>query len=274
MTSSSATNDARRDPSRRLAAIPRAVGDPGGDDPEPEQGEPPADGALGVHGRVRGRVHRQDAHGADRGEPECPDREAGAGERHRRQVRALVRAEHEVGGGAGHRDQRPDHADGIEVRARQQIEDQDEAERGQAGTGHRQRARALAVPQPEPDHHGGGRRVLDQQRRTDVHPLHRGEVGELRARDRYRAEDQHEPEVPPQRAPAAAQRAGRDRRDDEGPERDAHQHDRAGRPAGVEQSARQRAGEPERGRRGDRQRESDGEARAGGRVISHPRHGR
>ena len=209
--------------------------------PRPASGSHHGTAPAAYGRRGRGRVHRQQPDDAQHGQHERAGRQPGARQGDRRQARSLLGREHEVRGGADHREQRPEHAERREVRARQQVEDEDEADRGQAGAGDGQRSGPLAVAQPQPDHHRGGRGVLDQQRRPDVHPLDGREVAELRAGDRQRAEQQDEPGVLAQRAPAAAQRADGERRDDERAEREPDQDDRARRPAGVEQAAGQRA---------------------------------
>ena len=162
-------------------------------------------------------------------------------------------------GGADHREQRPEHAEWREVRARQKIEDQDEADRGQTSAGDRERSRPLAVAQPQPDHHRGRRGVFDQQRGPDVHPLDGGEVAELRAGDGQRPEQEDEADVLAHRAPAAAQRADGQRRDDERAEREPDQDDGARRtpaahgdrasPSGDGSASRRTAGGPARPRR-------------------------
>ena len=65
--------------------------------------------------------------------------------------------------------------------------------------------RSLAMPSPHPADDRSGRGVLDQQRRADVHPLHRGEVAVLRTGDRQQPVDDHEAGVLPQHMPVPAQ---------------------------------------------------------------------
>ena len=245
---------------------PGRVGEPGGDDAEGEDGHPPGDDRVGVDRRRRGGAHRQHADGAEQRQLQRAEGEADARQRDRRQAGTRRRREDEVGGAPDHRRQRPQHAAEREVGARQQIEHEHEPDGGDRGAGDRQPPRTLAAAQPQPHDDRGRRGVLDQQRRTDVHPLHGGEVRELRAGDGTRAEQHEQAGVGAQRAPAAAQRAQREREHDQRRDRQPREHHGTWRPAVVEQPARERAGHAEGARR------DHGKDQSGSYVIAHRPH--
>jgi hypothetical protein len=69
------------------------------------------------------------------------------------------------------------------VGPREQVEDQHQPQSREPGADQGDRAGALAVAKPQPQDDGGRGRVLDQQRRTDVHVADRREVAELGAGD-------------------------------------------------------------------------------------------
>ena len=162
---------------------------------------------------------------------------------------SLVGGDDEVDRGADHRGERPGDADGRELGAGQQVEDQHQAEGGQPGTDEGQRPGPLTVAQPQVDHDGGGRGELDEQRRPDLHVRDRGEVAELGAGHRHGAVERDQPGVAAQQPPSTPQGEQPERREQEGREPDPDQDDRARAPAGVEQPSGQCTGQAERGGR-------------------------
>jgi hypothetical protein len=140
--------------------------------------------------------------------------------------------------------------------AREQVEHQHETQGCDAGTQDGQSTGSLAVADPEEDHDRGGRGVLDQDRRSDLHVLHGREVHELRAGHGDRSVHDHEAEVAAQHVSASPESDQSERRQDDGSEPHAHQRDRPGTPARVEQPPGQGSGEAEGDRRDDREGQS------------------
>ena len=186
-------------PARRDAG---RVGDRRGDHAEADERQPPGDGFPGVGRRGGRRAHRQDADDAERSQPDRAHREAAAGQGERWHAAARVGGHDEVRRGAEHRRERPQHAVEGQVGARQQVQDEHEPDGGDARARERQRAGTLPVAQPQPHDDGGGRGVLDQQRRADVHRRDGREVRELRSGHRHRAVQQDDARVAPQQPPA------------------------------------------------------------------------
>ena len=117
------------------------------------------------------------------------------------------------------------------------------------GAGDRERGRGAAVPQPQPGDHRDRRGVLDEQRHPDLHVLDRVEVAELTAGHR----DQAVGRPPARRCARSSDQRPRIERyagtqQHEGGDHDAGGHRRTGGPAGVEQAAGQRARQAERRR--------------------------
>ena len=186
-----------------------------GDHAEADERQPPGDGFPGIGRRGGRRAHRQDADDAEHSQADRAHREAAARQGERWHAAARVGGHDEVRRGAEHRRERPQHAVQGQVGARQQVQDEHEPDGGDARARERQRAGTLPVAQPQPRDDGGGRGVLDQQRRADVHRRDGREERELRSGHRHRAVQQDGAHVAPQQTPACraapAPRAGRRR---------------------------------------------------------------
>jgi hypothetical protein len=215
-------------------------------------------------------VQRQHTDRAEHAERRGRHRQPAPGQSNCGHRRDPVGAEHEVGGAADHREQRPADADRVQRGAGEQVEDEHEPDDAHRRAGERDRGRALAAAQPQPGDDRRRRGVLDQQRRPDRHPRDRREVGELGERHRHRSVEQDEPGVGSQLMPAAAEVDNCERRDDERSQPETYQDDRTGAPPGIEQSARDRAREPERRSGDDRQ----AQPRVPGSIMTVRAHGK
>jgi hypothetical protein len=152
-----------------------------GDQRQARDREHPADPVPGDADHAEGGVHGQRAHAAEREQDRRADAHAPAGQGHRRQVVAAVRAHHEVGGQPDSGSQSPQHPDQVEADMADHAEDERQAGQrgGRAAQG--QPAGPLAVPDPHPGHHEDDAQVLEHERHADRQGLDGVEVEQLGA---------------------------------------------------------------------------------------------
>ena len=150
-----------------------------------------------------------------------------------------------------------------QVGAGDQVEHEHQAQCGQPGTGQRHPPRPLPVPQPQVGHDHGRRGELDQDRRSDLHVLDRGEVAELGARHRDAAIRDGSGRRCGAAAPtghAAPTRPNGVTTTAASPTRATTGH-RPGTPVGLDETARQGAGHPERDGRDEGEQRAPSEPR-------------
>ena len=257
-------------PARRDAG---RVGERRGDHAEADERQPPGDGFPGVGRRGGRRAHRQDADDAEHSQADRAHREAAARQGERWHAAARVGGHDEVRRGAEHRRERPQHAVQGQVGARQQVQDEHEPDGGDARARERQRAG---------DARRGAATATRRSAAGAVYSISSAGPTSIAATAEKNANCVPATGTAPysrtmralrrSRPQRAAQRPRRERGDDERGDGDPGEHDRAGAPAGIDQPAGQRARQPERRGRDEREEQPGPHRRPALAVICHRRH--